>query len=631
MIDEHIYNKFARGLAERTRFRAKGLDDDSARIVNSRPHEHILSGFLTPRSQNQRQYEATERDPEIEDLPRDSAFELTAIGLEFIADRQALARVEKIPLSLSLNVYIRCVPTFAEQQKSPAWRREHIPGQDATRKVQSLLPVWRRFEIAPFTIPLFVDNFVKERGTRIDISAHLKPSTIDMQSVALHSARHAIILTEDDCATETTFDAVAALAQTPPFVPFWRGFVDVRLVNVPTEPNTVRIAVRVVNDTPPLAKTQAEFLDANLYAVRFMVSVPSETHRPTIFQELPASFRYDRRMPGVGINSHVDAIRTESTIELTAESVPITETPRLEAREFADTDPTFSALSTQPIPILESIARHMDTYDMQQWQSKIESLSGLEQSEAIASREDFRKEISRFKKGIALLKDDAFPLVLQAFLLMNKAMETANKGHERWRLFLFAFIVSLLPELASREYSSLATDRDGFVDLLWFAAGGGKTEAFMGLILWQAFFDRLRGKRFGNTAFVRFPLRLLTFQQLQRLARALASAEVVRKASGLKGARFSIGYLVGGTVTPNKIDDEHHKRYSKQGVDPKYQRIFKCPFCDGSFRFFYDAALRLIETAAITLSVFRVEKNACQSMLQTRISIASCPRSLFRP
>jgi len=40
--------------------------------------------------------------------------------------------------------------------------------------------------------------------------------------------------------------------------------------------------------------------------------------------------------------------------------------------------------------------------------------------------------------------------------------------------------------------------------VLWFAAGGGKTEAFMGIILCRPFFDRLRGSVSGNTAFVDF-------------------------------------------------------------------------------------------------------------------------------
>ncbi|MFN7998446.1 MAG: DEAD/DEAH box helicase family protein [Bryobacteraceae bacterium] len=595
MIDERTYNRFARALADHIRYRAKGLDDDSARIVNSRPQEHILSGFLTPRSPDQRPHDAADEDAETDDLPHDSAFELTAIGLEFMVDREALTQTEAMPLTVGLNVYIRCIPTFAEQQESPAWRRERVPGQDNIRKVQSLLPVWQRFAIAPFTIALQVPEFLRERRARIDISSNLRPSTTDIQSVAVHTARHAIDLTEHDCATETAFDAAAARARAQPFTPFWRAFVDARLINVPTEPGVARIAVRVVNDTPPPAKAQTEYLDANLYAVRSTVSVPRAAHRPTIFQELPASFRYDRTMPGVGINSQVDATSSASIIDLTAESVPITETSRLEAREFKDADPTFSGLASQPIPILESIARHMDAYDANQWQSKIQALAGLERTEAKASREEFQQEIDRFKRGVALLKDATFPLVLQAFLLMNNAMGAANKAHARWRLFQIAFIVSLLPELASREYPALATDQDGFVDLLWFAAGGGKTEAFMGIILWQAFFDRLRGKRFGNSAFVRFPLRLLTFQQLQRLARALSAAEVVRKACGLKGARFSIGYLVGGTVTPNSISDELHRRYCKQGVDLKYQRIFKCPFCDGPVSLSYEPVLRLIE------------------------------------
>lgn len=594
MIDDHIFNTFARALADRIRYRAKGLDDDSARIVNNRPQEHILSGFLTPRSHDQRAHDASD-DAETDDLPHDSAFELTAIGLEFMADRVALARVETLPLALSFNVYIRCIPSFAEQQRTPAWRRERIPGQDAIRRVQSLLPVWRRFEVAPFTIGLPVSDFFKDRRVRLEISQYLSPAQEDLQSSAIHSARHSIDLTEQDCATEAAFEAATARARTQAFTPYWRAFVDARLINVPTAPGVARVAIRVINDTAPPARAQLEFLDANLYAVRCTVSIPISIHRPTIFQELPASFRYDREMAGVGINSHVDTAHSASTIDLAVESVPITETPRLEARAFDDADPTFSGLSTHPLPILEAIARHMDAYDFNQWQSKVKMLTGLEQSEARESREEFRREIERFKRGVELLKDTGFPLVHQAFTLMNKAMAAANEEHERWRLFQIAFIVSLLPELASREYPSLATEKDGFVDLLWFAAGGGKTEAFMGVILWQAFFDRLRGKQFGNTAFVRFPLRLLTFQQLQRLARALAAAEVVKKQNGIKGARFSIGYLVGGTVTPNSISNELHKRYSKQGVDPKYQRIFKCPFCDGPVTVGYDPTLRLIE------------------------------------
>ena len=101
-----------------------------------------------------------------------------------------------------------------------------------------------------------------------------------------------------------------------------------RLISVPTEPMAIRVAIRIINDSPAPAKAQSDFLDANLYAVRLSVEMPKAVHRPTIFQELPASFRYDRRMPGVGINAHVRDEENGELLQLIAESVPITETPR---------------------------------------------------------------------------------------------------------------------------------------------------------------------------------------------------------------------------------------------------------------------------------------------------------------
>jgi hypothetical protein len=460
--------------------------------------------------------------------------------------------------------------------------------------MQAVVAVWRRVEIPEFSIEVAIPALLRDKRQRIDVSTSLVLSPARLLP-DIYSARRAVYLTEIECETENSFVAGLGRTRTQAFVSFWKALVDVRLISVPTEPNSIRMAIRVINDSPVPAKAQSDYLDANLYAVRLAVAVPAGIHRPTIFQELPASFRYDRRMPGVGINAHVEAEQNGNLLKLTAESVPLTETPRLDAREFADAVPSFSALGSNPIPILEAIAKHMADYNATQWERKLAVLSGIERDDALRSRHEFELEIGRFNKGLELLKNAKFPAVLQAFLFMNQAMGRANQSHSKWRLFQIAFIVSLLPELASREYPELGGKDDGFVDLLWFAAGGGKTEAFMGIILWQAFFDRLRGKQFGNTAFLRFPLRLLTFQQLQRLAGALAAAEVIRKEKGLKGARFSIGYLVGGTVTPNKIDDDLHKRFTRQGLDPKYKRIFKCPFCAGPVSITYEPALRLIE------------------------------------
>ena len=138
-------------------------------------------------------------------------------------------------------------------------------------------------------------------------------------------------------------------------------------------------------------------------------------------------------------------------------------------------------------------------------------------------------------------------------------------------------------------------EEDEKVDILWFAAGGGKTEAFLGLLVWQLFFDRLRGKEVGVTALVRFPLRLLTFQQLQRLARVLAQAEIIRSRERLGGGRFSLGYFVGDNTRPNSIDNDRDTRYSANGPDESLRSLIRCPFCQSPVVLRYNKPLRLIE------------------------------------
>ena len=78
-----------------------------------------------------------------------------------------------------------------------------------------------------------------------------------------------------------------------------------------------------------------------------------------------------------------------------------------------------------------------------------------------------------------------------------------------------------------------------------------KPKVFFGLLLFNLFLDRLRGKANGVTAMIRYPLRLLTIQQAQRLMKTLAQAEKVRWAHGVPGKPFAIGFWVGGSNTPN--------------------------------------------------------------------------------
>ena len=75
--------------------------------------------------------------------------------------------------------------------------------------------------------------------------------------------------------------------------------------------------------------------------------------------------------------------------------------------------------------------------------------------------------------------------------------------------------------------------------------GGGKSEAYFGIVVFSAFFDRLSGKEFGVTALTKFPLRMLSVQQLQRIANLFIWAEEIRLEEDLGGEPFSIAYFVG--------------------------------------------------------------------------------------
>ena len=66
----------------------------------------------------------------------------------------------------------------------------------------------------------------------------------------------------------------------------------------------------------------------------------------------------------------------------------------------------------------------------------------------------------------------------------------------------------------------------------------------------------MRGKRHGISVWSRFPLRMLSLQQTQRFADALAGAELARRREGIEGDPFALGFLVGQGGTPNKVRDD---------------------------------------------------------------------------
>ncbi|MHB1890706.1 MAG: hypothetical protein ACYCUF_07480, partial [Acidimicrobiales bacterium] len=134
--------------------------------------------------------------------------------------------------------------------------------------------------------------------------------------------------------------------------------------------------------------------------------------------------------------------------------------------------------------------------------------------------------------------------------------DPAERSPAHWRAFQIAFLLACLPGIANPD-----DPRAGVVDIIWMPTGGGKTEAYSAVaaftILWrrchQVRNDTLRGPQ-GTTVLMRYTLRLLTAQQLQRAAALICALERIRRAHpGELGdkRKFTIGAWLGARSTPN--------------------------------------------------------------------------------
>lgn len=338
------------------------------------------------------------------------------------------------------------------------------------------------------------------------------------------------------------------------------------------------MSVLLVNVTPTAVAEQ--LADANLYECSFVVrNIDTE---PFLLTALPDSFRYDRRVPVYGINC---GIELEDGGFRTVDAVIVDRgRPSFWNSDALQPDLRFSRLAADPIEPLGELVDALQAWGSEVWSdSRIEERAAAEhwtpgmRSEAERASQHFSSELERVRDGVKLLKDNA--KMRNAFRLMNAALEISASGkYDKWRPFQVGFLLANLTGLLDEHVERRVAD------VVWFATGGGKTETYLGLVITAAFFDRLRGKLSGITAWSRFPLRMLSLQQTQRFADAIGAAERIRRRERLGGDPLSVGFLVGSGATPNSIKPEADA--AKGDPDPddpdmptRYKILLRCPFC----------------------------------------------------
>lgn len=296
-------------------------------------------------------------------------------------------------------------------------------------------------------------------------------------------------------------------------------------------------------------------------------------------------YKYDRTQKAIGTNCSIVYDKKDNAVY--TDHLPTYTQYRFVTRDNLAVK--FDDLVENPVVELTKIIKLMNK-EIDSWErykdSKWDSLTEKGRISIVAEIKEFMLEVSRFKRGVDMIGN--YPLVEKSFILMNKAFKNTNAKYNTWRLFQLVFIVSIIPDIVACDDNILADDEKentslNEIALLYFPTGGGKTEAFLGVLVFNLFFDRYRGKSEGVTSILRYPLRLLSVQQVQRLANLLAQAELLRRdvEDIMHSAEFSVGYFVGDGNTPNKLTINDIEQYALKTQEQKDEgRVIDiCPFC----------------------------------------------------
>ncbi len=219
-------------------------------------------------------------------------------------------------------------------------------------------------------------------------------------------------------------------------------------------------------------------------------------------------------------------------------------------------------------------------------------VAGLdERQRAVADQVLFRagRACDRIRDGIELLAGDAD--ARRAFCTANRAMAKAARqrsperyrdGAPEWRMFQLAFVLLNLRSIVEPTHD----DRD-IVELIFFPTGGGKTEAYLGVVAFTLVWRRMSGagrpdRGLGVAVMLRYTLRLLTLDQLGRAATLICALEVLRaQQPELGDERFSLGLWVGKSATANKLSEVARQitDYRNASTNLSPFPLADCPWC----------------------------------------------------
>ncbi len=594
------YNVLAKFLTDKYIDRVSGRDFPE-RIVGDDPEKVVMAGTMAE-DRNEQTFEGGYR----EDLSRQ--FEsIPSISLSFHIDKNSQGSIRIIPRGL---LFYTVLPKY-EEVRDYIIRLQSERDHEAYDSVDVLK---KKYPDAHFSLPqvykkVAIEEVLKD-GIEISLAdiecgkIHLESIINDRLNSISDSIKDEICIVPDadiyfgDLVDQDHFE-MKCVAKQETVSAHWS--VDIYQM-VSEEDGDYYFTFQMVNKTAKPDRQNLGYLP-KIYDAGMTV-VADEGIR---FKEIPMRYfktGFKKKEPVYAVAENASVEYEEDGNQLKTVNVPRYYQKRTITINKYSSYTRFDALISDPVKNLKYILSELKK-DYQKCQDEFEAAKGLSDSARDNYRTalaDYSTEISRFEDGIQQIEYTDW--VKRSFVLMNKAFMTKLDSNthpiEGWRLFQLVFIVSMICEVIRGEYKddsdpALKRADNDIANLLYFPTGGGKTEAFLGITVFSMFFDRIRGKEDGVTAILKYPLRLLAVQQLERVLTIIMKSNIVRgQDSQLKNTNlFTLGFFVGQANTPNKIDPNEqlssrgNQNASKQLIlesdqetlNEYYRFIDTCPVC----------------------------------------------------
>lgn len=588
--EKEKYQRFCMDLTEKYLKELSGEGENSQYIFNSRPSEKILIGILDSGIQNSEETRYTS---------------MPMAKVQFYVDSNPQGEFN---IDISGNLYYNVLPTYEEEmkyvkklkdEKEKRKKTEDTVDEDKYNKIE-IVSKFKKVSVKDAWKDIVISKKELLEKREIDFSKQLNDKLyekIDFSDSVFFSEK---VISEDVIKDQGTYEKFLSIHSGNgdclilKVRPRWkfRGTISYKY-NIEEDKNIVTLIIENITEKSQDYRAK-EFENKRFSIPLYNIGIEIEAKDGAKFENIKLkdfedSYKVNSKVKAKGEWLSAECIGNK----IVTKNVPQYIEKRLITKDEYEKNTDLKALQSDAIINLQQILKGMKEY-YQEISSR-----DIENDQFFYDLKKFKYEVERFERGIKILDDPDFVPVKKSFICMNKTFEkilpTGN-----WRLFQLVFIVSMIPDIVYNENKDILESEmynyndSGTTEIIYFPTGGGKTEAFLGTVILSCFYDRFIGKKYGVDTIIKYPLRLLSIQQLERTLIAIINANKVLKETEEISEEpiFTLGYFVGSSNTPNLIRDEEVEKYEH---NPDYIFVDKCMECGGDIDIVFNHETKTLE------------------------------------